>query len=225
VSAPLRGSWMVLADANPWLAPWATVLAPLRGLACGPSGARVSGCWDRGLGETNGDPWRWWVLVAPPGLVDPWLPVNPWLAPWATVLAPRRGLVCGPSGARVSGCGDWGVGGSEWGFGAVVGSRRPSGARGWLWLMRTHGSRHGLRFWRRSAAWFVAPPGRGFQDVGSGEWGEANGNSGRWWVLVASPGLVDGFSRCEPMARAMGNGSGAAPRLGLWPLRGPGFRV
>jgi hypothetical protein len=33
------------------------------------------------------------VLVAPPGLVDPWLPVNPWLAPWATVLAPLRGLV------------------------------------------------------------------------------------------------------------------------------------
>jgi hypothetical protein len=33
------------------------------------------------------------VLAAPPGLVDPWLPVNPWLAPWATVLAPLRGLV------------------------------------------------------------------------------------------------------------------------------------
>ncbi len=40
------------------------------------------------------------VLVAPPGLVDPWLPVNPWLAPWATVLAPLRGLASCPSGAR-----------------------------------------------------------------------------------------------------------------------------
>jgi hypothetical protein len=93
----------------------------------------------------------------------------------------------------------------------VVGSRRPSGARGWFWPMRTHGSRHGQRFWRRSAAWFVAPPGRGFQDVGSGgkRMGIRGGGGfspplrGSWMVLAdANPWLA-------PWATVL------APRRGL----------
>jgi len=39
-------------------------------------------------------------------------------------------------------------------------------------------------------------------------------------VLGAPPGLVVSIAVCRPMARAMGYGTGAAPRLGLLPFRG-----
>jgi hypothetical protein len=62
--------------------------------------------FDIGMDHLTGKACGARVLAAPPGLLGFIPPVNPWLTPWARVLAPLRGLVCGPSrGADGSGGG------------------------------------------------------------------------------------------------------------------------
>ncbi len=145
-------------------------LQPLRGADGG--GAWRMGCpgvgvvgFDTGRDHLTGMPSGAQVLAAPPGLVVFFGPADPRLAPWATVLAPFRGLVCSPSGARmVGGHGGWVVPVSGWSGSTPEGitsrvclpaPRFSTPLRGWFRFsaQRTHGSRRGQRFCRRSAAW------------------------------------------------------------------------
>jgi hypothetical protein len=228
--------WSVL----PRLAPWATVLAPLRGLVCGPCGARGVGI---GVGVGIGIDLKPAALEPAHGAASRFDPGCGDSADGfetgfshTEVLAPKHRAPEGPqteprSGDRTlahgaarrfdPGCGDSADGfetGSSPHRGVGPETPGPGGATN-----RAAERRQDPSPWREpwvggspmmpspgGATRTPAPPVVGIKRM------DGDG------VLTAPPGLMNAFAPVGPTARAVGNGSGAPPGLGLQPLRGAG---